>query len=161
MDLEELIKLLMSKGVDVENVLLDALSVKDPGESANERIRLAEKYMNEARDYLSKGDAVQASEEAYKAAGECIKALAEKYSTPEYQEFLREGRWRTYLLGRASKTLSRKFGDWVLSGWSVAYDLHVWGFHEGKYGVDHVAAGMEVIERMVKEARRIVLGSNE
>ena len=35
------------------------------------------------------------------------------------------------------------------------------GFHEGKYGVEHVAAGMEVIERMVKETRRIVLGSNE
>ena len=107
MNLEELIKLLMSKGIDVEDVLLDALSIKDPGESANERIRLVEKYMNEARDYLSKGDAVQAGEKLYKAAEEVIKALAEKY------------------------------------------------------GVEHVAAGMEVIERMVKETRRIVLGDNE
>ena len=54
MDLEELIRLLMSRGVDVEDVLLDALSIKDPEESAKERIGLAEKYVNEARDYLSR-----------------------------------------------------------------------------------------------------------
>ena len=29
-----------------------------------------------------------------------------------------------------------------------------------KYGIEHVAAGIEVIEKMVEETRRIVLGSN-
>ena len=30
-----------------------------------------------------------------------------------------------------------------------------------KYGIEHVATGIEVIEKMVEETRRIVLGSNE
>jgi len=93
-----------------------------------ERINIAEAYMAECREYLDKGDPVQASEKAYKAAEEVIKALAEKFKTVEYQEALREGRWYTYLLSRASKTLASQLGDWVLDGWNSAYDLHVWAF---------------------------------
>jgi len=81
---------------------------------------------------------VQASEKAYKAAEEVVKALAAKFRTAEYNEALREGRWYTYLLSRASKTLTSQLGDWVSDGWNAAYDLHVWGFHEGKLSVDHV-----------------------
>jgi HKD family nuclease len=58
-----------------------------------ERIKLAENYLKETEEYLNKGDAVQASEKAYKVAEEVVKALAEKFRTPEYQSFLREGRW--------------------------------------------------------------------
>ena len=151
-----MIKVLLSKGIDVEDILLNALSTRDPDESADMRVKLAEKYMGEAKEHLAKGDAVQASEKAYKAAEEVVKALAEKYRTPEYQEFLREGRWHTYLLGMASKTLSRMLGDWVLNGWSVAYDLHVWGFHEMKYTVEHVAIGIGAVERMINEARKAI-----
>ena len=156
MSIEELVKVLLSKGIDVEDILLNALSTRDPDESANMRVGLAERYMGEAREYLARGDAVQASEKAYKAAEEIVKALAEKYRTPEYQEFLKEGRWHTYLLGMASKALSRMLGDWVLNGWSVAYDLHVWGFHEMKYTVEYVAIGIEAVERMINEAKRVI-----
>ena len=156
MNIEELVKVLLNKGMDVEDILLDALSTKDPEESAGERIKLAERYMDEAREYISKNDPVQASEKAYKAAEEIVKALAEKYRTLEYQEFLREGRWYTYLLGMASKSLSKTLGDWVLNGWSVAYDLHVWSFHEMKYTVEHVTVGVEAVEIMINEAKRII-----
>ncbi len=112
--------------------------------------------MSEAREYVDKGDAVQASEKLYKAAEEVVKALAEKYRTPEYQEFMREGRWHTYLLGMASKTLAKELGYWVLDGWNAAYDLHVWGFHERKYTIEYVKVSMKKIEEMVREARKVI-----
>jgi len=46
-----------------------------------------------------------------KVAEGIVKALAEKFKTEEYKEFLKEGRWYTYLLGKASKTLSK---NWVI-----------------------------------------------
>jgi hypothetical protein len=94
--MEELIKKLKERGIDAIDVLLDALSKVDPSESAKERINLVEKLMKECNDYLNQGDPVQASEKAYKIAEEIVKALAEKFKTPEYEEFLKEGRWYIY-----------------------------------------------------------------
>ncbi|MGC9131933.1 MAG: PaREP1 family protein, partial [Pyrobaculum sp.] len=94
-----------------------------PEESSRERLKLAERYMEECQEYINKGDAVQASERAYKAAEEVVKALAERYRTPEYGRFLREGRWYTYLLSMASKTLAKNLGDWVQDGWNTPFLL--------------------------------------
>ncbi|GAB6944775.1 PaREP1 family protein [Vulcanisaeta sp. JCM 14467] len=155
-NVDELIRKLVNKGVDVAELLLDALSVVDPQEGIRERIRLAEEYLEEARQYVDKGDAVQASGKAYKAAEEVIKALAEKFNTPEYQEFVKVGRWYTYLLGMASKTLANRLGYWVVDGWNAAYDLHVWGFHERKYSVEYVKIGIARVEELVREARKVL-----
>ncbi|MGC8571328.1 MAG: PaREP1 family protein [Caldivirga sp.] len=51
----------------------------------------------------------------YKAVEEVIKALAEKYRTPEYLEAVRAGRWFAYLLQRASNTLALMLGDFMNS----------------------------------------------
>ncbi|WP_236751056.1 PaREP1 family protein [Acidianus sp. HS-5] len=155
MSLEEVIRKLEKKGVDVTEALLDILSKEDPEDSSKERISLAEKYMQESKEYAEKGDAVQASEKAYKVAEEVVKALAEKFKTEEYQEFLKEGRWYTYLLGKASKTLSKKLGYWVLDGWNAGYDLHVWGFHERKYSVEDVRVSIKKVEEMLIEAKKL------
>ncbi len=58
------------------------------------------------------------------------------------------------MLGMASKTLAKQLGGWVADGWSVAYDLHVRGFREGKYATERVKVGLVAAERMVKEAKR-------
>jgi hypothetical protein len=155
MPLEEVIRKLEEKGVDVTEALLDILSREDPEDSSKERISLAEKYMQESKEYAEKGDVVQASEKAYKVAEEVVKALAEKFKTEEYEEFLKEGRWYTYLLGKASKTLSKKLGYWVLDGWNAGYDLHVWGFHERKYSVEDVKVSLKRIEEMLIEAKKL------
>jgi hypothetical protein len=126
--MEKLIRWVEEKGIDVEELILSALSRVDPKESIKFRIELAEKYMAEAFKYLDKGDAVQASEKAYKAAEEVVKALSEKFNLPEYQRAVKEGRWYIYTLGNALSTLSTKLGNWVLDGWSSAYFLHVWAF---------------------------------
>lgn len=155
MPLEEVIRKLEEKGIDVTEALLDILSREDPEDSSKERISLAEKYMQESKEYAEKGDVVQASEKAYKVAEEVVKALAEKFKTEEYEEFLKEGRWYTYLLGKASKTLSKKLGYWVLDGWNAGYDLHAWGFHERKYSVEDVKVSLKRIEEMLIEAKKL------
>jgi len=155
MPLEEVIRKLEEKGVDVTEALLDILSREDPEDSSKERISLAEKYMQESKEYAEKGDVVQASEKAYKVAEEVVKALAEKFKTEEYEEFLKEGRWYTYLLGKASKTLSKKLGYWVLDRWNAGYDLHVWGLHERKYSVEDVKVSLKRIEEMLIEAKKL------
>jgi hypothetical protein len=150
---EELIKRLARGGIDAEGLSLNAPSAGDPEESSRERLKIAERYMEECTEYIEKGDAVQASEKAYKAAEEVVKALAEKYRTPEYGRFLKEGRWYAYLLSMASKTLAKNLGDWIQDGWNAAYDLHVWGFHEGKLTIEYVKVGVEKIKKMLNEAK--------
>jgi hypothetical protein len=155
MPLEEVIRKLEEKWVGVTEALLDILSREDLEDSSKERISLAEKYIQESKEYAEKGDVVQASEKAYKVAEEVVKALAEKFKTEEYEEFLKEGRWYTYLLGKASKTLSKKLGYWVLDGWNAGYDLHVWGLHERKYSVGDVKVSLKRIEEMLIEAKKL------
>jgi len=63
-----------------------------------------------------------------------------------------------YLLAeQGHKTLASQLGDWVLDGWNSAYDLHVWGFHEGKLTVDYVKVGVRKVETMINEAREIII----
>lgn len=89
--MEELIRKAEEKGIDVEDLIILALSKEDPQEGIKLRMELAEKYMAEALEYLNKGDAIQASEKVYKVAEEVVKALAEKYNLAEYQQSLKEG----------------------------------------------------------------------
>ena len=69
---------------------------------------------------------------------------------PEYQQALKEGRWFTYLLGKAARTLSVRLSEpRVEMAWSIAYELHIWGFHEGRYGVEYVKVDLPHIEWLI------------
>jgi hypothetical protein len=151
---EELIKRLEEKGINVEDLLINALAKEDPQEGIKLRVSLAEKYMSEAEEYVKKGDVVQASEKVYKVAEEVIKALSEKFNLQEYQQAIREGRWYTYLLVSASEVLSTKLGDWVIDGWSSAYILYVWGFHEGKLPINRIEGYISKVRKMLEEAKK-------
>ncbi|MEM1627321.1 MAG: PaREP1 family protein [Sulfolobaceae archaeon] len=152
--MEELIKRAEEKGIDVEELILSALSKVDPQARVKTRLELAKKYMAEAEDYLSKGDVVQSSEKAYKVAEELVKALAEEFNLPEYNQAVKEGRWYTYSLTNAVAKLSLKLGDWVKIGWNSAYVLYVWGFHEGKLDLDTVKVMISDVKRMLEEAEK-------
>jgi len=69
--------------------------------------------MTEAEEYLKKGDAVQASEKAYKVAEEVVKALSEKLNLQEYQQAVKKG--RRYTLGSAVSSLSQQLLDFALT----------------------------------------------
>ena len=89
------------KGIDIEELIINILVEKlhlNPEEIAIARIELAEKYLEEAKNYLEKGDPVQASEKLYKVVEECIKALAEYLKIPEAEKAKSFGRWFTWLL---------------------------------------------------------------
>ncbi len=154
--MEELIRVAEERGIDVEDLIINAIRSRsnDPTESIRIRLELARRFMTEAREYMSKGNSIQASEKAYKAAEEVVKALAEKYGLPEHHQAIKEGKWYTHQLSTAANKLSRILGNWVLNGWSSAYLLHVWGFHEAKLGVDDIIGYVDEVERMVKEAEK-------
>ncbi|BFI75696.1 PaREP1 family protein [Sulfurisphaera ohwakuensis] len=154
--MEELIKKAEEKGIDVEDLIISALSKDDPKEGIKLRLMLAERFMNEVDEYLKKGDPIQASEKAYKVAEEVVKALSEKFNLPEHQQAVKEGRWYAYLLGKASNSLAIKLGSWVSDGWSNAYFLHVWGFHEAKLTVDDLTSYVRRIREMLNEAKKIL-----
>ena len=70
------------------------------------------------------------------------------------------GRWTVTELEKAVLRISKHLGDWVRAVWDEANYLHVWGFHEAKLDSEDVMARLPDIERMVKEAKKILLGSN-
>ena len=75
---------------------------------------------------------------------ECIKALAELYDTPEHREAAREGRWWAQLMGKVARRLARELNEPRIEyAWAVAYDVHVWGFHEAKYTIEDVKGDLE------------------
>jgi hypothetical protein len=136
----------------------------DPGIAAGARVELAEKYLAEAEEHLARGDAVQASEKLYKVVEECIKALAELYDTPEHREAAREGRWLAQLLGKAARRLARELNEPRIEyAWAVAYDVHVWGFHEAKYTIEDVKGDLEhaswLLNYTKQAAERLATGS--
>ena len=145
------------RGLSVVDLLAFSLGL-DPGIVAEARVELAEKYLAEAEEHLARGDAVQASEKLYKVVEECIKALAQRYNTPEHREAAREGRWWAQLLGKAARRLARELSEpRITDAWSRAYDVHVWGFHEAKYTVEDVKEDVGYVEWLLNYVKQRVL----
>ncbi len=157
---KKLLEEALRKGIDIEEVVLKSIAEAaglDPSEVAIARIEIAERALNEAKEYLDKGDAVQASEKLYKAVEECIKALAEKLKVPQLEEVKKRGKWDTWLLGKASREIAERLGDdRVRLAWKDAYDIHVWGFHEAKYGVEDVKAALPLAQWLLNCAKKVL-----
>jgi len=129
-------------GVDLEALAIEAILRElklDPSEEAEIHLELARRYLEEAKAYMRRGDAAQASEKLHKAAEESIKALAKRLNTPEVSKAREHGRWYTWLLDKAARRIAKELGERrVKSAWDAAYSLHVWGFHEMKLTVEEV-----------------------
>jgi hypothetical protein len=109
-----------------------------------------ERYLEEGRKYVERGDPVQASEKLYKAAEEAVKVLAKHFALPEYEEA--EGRWTTTLLFSAVRRLSESVNPQVANWWHAAWFLNVEGFHEARLSVEEVKFRVKFIEELVKFA---------
>ena len=147
-------------GIDVESRVVDLLPGElalDPQEELSVRLELAERFLEEAEEYLTKGDPVQASEKLYEAVEGCIKALARLYRLPQYETAKAEGRWWTQLLGKAARALSRQLGEpRIEQAWAIAYDVHAWGFHEAKYGADDIRGDLAYAKWLLDYTREKV-----
>ena len=60
----------------VSEALLKQLNIVDPEAKAELHLKLCEKYAREAEEFLARKDYIQASERAWGAASQMIKALA-------------------------------------------------------------------------------------
>ncbi len=148
------------RGLDLEALVIDTIIEKlsmDPEDEVIAHVEVAKHFLEEAKRYIEKGDPVQASEKLYKVAEECVKALAIKFRRPEVEEARREGRWWTKLSARVSTKLSLTLNEpTILHGWSTAYNLHVWGFHEMALDLDSVKASLPTIEQLLTKTIELV-----
>jgi len=121
---------------DLESHVLEAVIRSlnlDPREELSARISAARHFLEEAGEYLRRGDAVQAGEKLYKAAEECIKALSQVLEIEEYKRAREEGGWWTRLLNKAAERLSQLLREEkILDAWTHAYYLHVVGLPRGQ-----------------------------
>lgn len=119
-----------------------------------ERVELARKLLDEAKGYVRKGEAIQASEKLYKVAEEALKYLSNKYAAEVSQEASKGGRWTTALLFKAAETIADKLGENVRRSWNTAWTLHVEGFHEANLGIGYVTKNMKDVEELVRVAEK-------
>jgi hypothetical protein len=128
----------------------------DPKTVVEARVELAENTLRRLRSILKRGDAVQGSEKLYKVVEECIKALAQYYNL-EHQIAVKEGRWWIQLLGKTSRRLSKILKEPKIECvWAVAYDIHVWGFHEGKYSIEDIEEDVEHVKWLLNYMRQVI-----
>jgi len=160
---EVLVKYLRDLGVDIESFILDLIMRElniDPNQEMLVHLELAVKFLEEGKKLLDK-DPVQASEKLYKAAEECIKALAIHFKLEDILSKVREkGRWTVTELEKAVEAISDRIGKWFEEAWDRAWTLHVWGFHEAKLDADAVKRRLPYIEKIIEETRRLLFSQN-
>lgn len=148
---------LKKEGVDVEALVIDLLVERlglDPDEAAQIHLELAEKYLKEGVKLVDK-DPVQASEKLYKAAEECIKAVAMHLNLKDIlARVRRRGRWTLADLEKTARAAARGISEDIYVGWDRANYLHIWGFHEAKLDAEDVKARIPYIEKMIEKLKR-------
>jgi len=156
-----LVEELEKRGMDVETSVVDLLMKVlnlDPEVSVDVHLELALKYLEEGKSLVDK-DPVQASEKLYKAAEEVVKALATYFNLSDIlEDVAKSGRWSVTRLWRSVLRISDKLGEWFMHSWNSAWVLHVWGFHEAKFGPEDVKKLLPYVERMALEAQKVVRG---
>lgn len=156
--MESLIAEARRRGIDVEYVIISALSKAmgaDPAEEAKAHMALSERYLQEA---AALEDPVQAAEKAYKAFEEAVKAAAVKLGMEEARLAEREGRWKASLFFSAVRKLERELGVEFRLAAREAWFLHVEGFHEARLSLDEVREGLAYVKRGVELVARLLGG---
>ena len=129
----------------VLDVLLDQLG-GDPETKAEVYLKLCEKYFQQAEELLAKEDYVQASEKAWGAASQIIKALA-----AWRDEELRSHRDLQFYVGK----LRRETGDAELSKlWMSAASLHQ-NFYEAWLPPETVKDGVENVKILIEKVKAL------
>jgi len=137
------------KGVSDEELILEVLSEFlniDPESKSEVHISLSEKYAREMDEFLEKGDYVQASEKAWGAASQILKAVASKRG----KELKSHGE-----LHRFVSELREEMGDQEIRRlWQVAVSLHQ-NFYENWLPKEIVKESIEDVKRFVEKLREL------
>jgi HEPN domain-containing protein len=138
-------------GVSEEELVLEALSKAlneplDPDELVEIHLKLSEKYMKEAEDLLAKGDYAQASEKAWGAAAQIVKALAAREG--------REIRSHRELNEEVSKISKGTGDDKIRALWQSVAALHQ-NFYENWLPPDMVEGNIRDVKKFVEKMRKL------
>jgi hypothetical protein len=144
--LEERLKKESKKfGVSEEELILEALSKildepLDPETRLEMHLKLSEKYLKDAEGFLDKGDYVQASEKAWGAASQMVKALAARRGV----ELRSHGELHKEVI-----ELTKESGDdEIRLLWQSAISLHQ-NFYENWLPP-------EMVEKNIKDAKKFI-----
>lgn len=140
-----------SEGKAVEELISEAvfkqLNIADPEARTELHLKLCEKYMHEAEGFLANKDYVQASEKAWGAASQIIKAVAAK----EGKELRSHAALWEYTDG-----LAEKLGDLELRHlWRTANALHQ-NFYENWMPPREVELSVKDIKNLLEKLRKAI-----
>ena len=117
----------------------------DPESKAEVHLTLSDKYMKEAEEYLNKGDYVQASEKAWGAASQMVKAVAAKKG----KDLKSHSELHSFVL-----TLKNEVKDPELRRlWQAATSLHQ-NFYENWLPADFVRESIEDVKEFIKRIKK-------
>jgi len=136
--------------VSIEELVVDAvlktLNISlDPNDMVEFHLRLCEKFLSEAEEFLARGDYVQASEKGWGAAAQIVKALAAKEG--------RELRSHGELHKEVVKIIKELGDDELRHLWQSAISLHQ-NFYEGWLPKELVEKNIEDIKKFVEKLRK-------
>ena len=135
-----------------EELILEALSKiphepLDPETRAEMHLRLSEKHMRDAEDFLAKGDYVQASEKAWGAAFHMVKALATRRGL--------ELRGHGELHEEVVKLAKESGDDSIRLLWQSAISLHR-NSYENRLPPEMVEKSVEDVKKLVEKLKRFL-----
>ena len=132
----------------ISNLLLEQLNVSDSEVRIELHLKLCEKYLKESEEFLGKADYVQASEKAWGAATQMLKAVA----------YAKEGRRLTShseLWEYASK-ISKEVEEPELARlWRTAVSLHV-NFYENWAPGEDVIQAINEVKVFIDKLRKLI-----
>jgi len=137
-----------SEGKSLEEVISEAvfkqLGIIDPETKAELHLGLSEKYMREAEDLLARKDYAQASEKAWGAASQMVKALAAK----EGKELRSHASLWEYV-----DEIAEKLGDIELRHlWGRANNLHQ-NFYESWMPPREVELSIKDVKTLIEKLK--------
>jgi hypothetical protein len=130
----------------ISEAVLERLGIVDPEAKAELHLKLCEKYMREAEVFLEKKDYVQASEKAWGAAAQMVKALAAKRGL----ELRSHGELHKEVI-----KLTRETGDdEIRLLWQSAIALHQ-NFYENWLPPEMVEKNVEDVKTFLEKLRKV------
>ena len=139
-------------GASEEELIVEALAKAfnenlDPEVRIEIHLKLSEKFLKEAEEFLRKGDLTQASEKAWGAASQIVKAFAAKEG--------RELRSHGELHQQVAKIDRQAKGEGIRSLWQSAGMLHQ-NFYENWLPQEMVKANIEDVKKFVEKMKMLL-----
>jgi hypothetical protein len=142
----------LKKDISMEELVVEILSkalnhTLDPSEKVELHLKLAERFLREAEEFLAKGDYVQASEKGWGVAAQMVKAVAAK----ENLELRSHASLWEYI-----DKLAEKLQDVELRRlWWTANNLHQ-NFYENWMSPRDVKYAIEDVKKFVEKLKKLL-----